>query len=177
MRIFITGFMAVGKSSYGREIANELLCDFIDLDSYIEEKEGSSVEDIILNQGEEEFRLMERKALVQIIKVQKGDYILSLGGGTMCTTENADLLLRSGLCLYLQQSLEQLLENIPYLMKNRPLFKGLSIDEANQHLKQLYTQREAYYNKSQLVTPINTGFSTKKVANILKLLTNRPQSL
>lgn len=176
MIFFVTGFTGVGKTTIGRELAQELSLDFIDLDLVIEKESGRSIESIFEQDGEAMFRKLENETLRNLIETVSSG-IISLGGGTMCNDKNARLILRSGIAIYLKAELSELEVQLPYLMKNRPLFKGLKETEAKLKLQQLYGKRVPYYCKSQLETRINKGFSAKKLANMMKLLTNRSQSL
>ena len=53
MRVFLTGFMASGKTTVGRELAALLGARFVDLDGVIEEDAGAAVEDIFAAKGED----------------------------------------------------------------------------------------------------------------------------
>ena len=53
MRIFLVGFMGSGKTYTGKGLAQLLNLPFIDLDDYIEEKEGMAIKSIFKNKGEE----------------------------------------------------------------------------------------------------------------------------
>ena len=46
MRIFLTGYMASGKTTLGKAFAKACNLSFIDLDWYIEERMHASVRDI-----------------------------------------------------------------------------------------------------------------------------------
>ena len=52
MRIFLTGFRS-GKTILGRKLANILQHEFIDLDLYIEEHEGRTINKIFEEDGED----------------------------------------------------------------------------------------------------------------------------
>ena len=59
--------MGCGKSSVGRELSRLLCCPFIDLDSFIEEREGRPIPEIFASEGEASFRRMELEALHDIV--------------------------------------------------------------------------------------------------------------
>ena len=65
--ISLIGFMGCGKSSVGKILATLLPeCRLIDLDTYIEEKQGKNIPEIFNEYGEAAFRRMEREALEEI---------------------------------------------------------------------------------------------------------------
>ena len=51
--------MGSGKTSIGKKLAKQLDYTFVDVDEWIEEKEGKSINDLFELWGEEEFRLQE----------------------------------------------------------------------------------------------------------------------
>ena len=64
-RLYLTGFMTSGKSTIGPILANVIGWAFKDLDREIEEVEGKPVVDIFSEKGEEYFRDIEHKLLVE----------------------------------------------------------------------------------------------------------------
>jgi shikimate kinase len=62
MRIFLVGFMGVGKSFLGRLWAEDNNFPFYDLDTLIEEEERATIDKIFAEKGEAYFR--EREAAV-----------------------------------------------------------------------------------------------------------------
>ena len=50
--IILIGFMACGKSSVGRRLSQAIDLEFLDTDSLIEQKAGTSISDIFSTQGE-----------------------------------------------------------------------------------------------------------------------------
>ena len=90
-RIVILGFMACGKTTVAKELARQLDCDFIDLDSFIIEQHGRSPADIIQQDGEESFRDLETLALRDVL--QNNDArVIALGGGTWTIAANRTLI-------------------------------------------------------------------------------------
>jgi shikimate kinase len=79
-RIVLTGFMGAGKTTVGRLLAERLGWSFIDLDAYLEEREGLSVPEIFARHGEAYFRQRESRALASVLG--RSHVVLALGGGT-----------------------------------------------------------------------------------------------
>ena len=57
--IVLCGFMGCGKTTVGKIISKRTELEFIDMDSYIEKKEGCSVKEIFEKHGEEYFRELD----------------------------------------------------------------------------------------------------------------------
>src|SRR5205085_891333 len=89
-RIVILGFMACGKTTVARELARQLDCDHVDLDSFITERHGRSPAEIIQHDGEENFREIETLALRDVLQ-NKTARVIALGGGTWTIPANRTL--------------------------------------------------------------------------------------
>ena len=59
----LTGGIATGKSTVGRQIATQVGVPFVDLDQAIEDRTGRSVSQLFVERGEAGFRALEREAL------------------------------------------------------------------------------------------------------------------
>ena len=77
--LVLTGMMGVGKTTIGRRLAKKLSYKFIDVDKLIENKEGSSINQIFKDKSENYFRQLEIKMSLQELK--KSRSVISLGGG------------------------------------------------------------------------------------------------
>lgn len=89
-RIVLTGFMGSGKSTVGRLLAASLGWEFLDLDTVIEERNGSTVPQIFAERGEAAFRREETAALVSVLG--RSRVVIALGGGAPETLGNRLLL-------------------------------------------------------------------------------------
>lgn len=90
-RIVILGFMACGKTTVAKELARQLACDFIDLDSFITARHGRSPAELIKQDGEAKFRELETIALRDVL--QNNDArVIALGGGTWTIPANRTLI-------------------------------------------------------------------------------------
>ena len=124
--------MGCGKSSVGKILASLLPdCRLIDLDTYIEEKQGKNIPEIFNEYGEAAFRRMERKALEEIFSdPDRPRAILSLGGGTV-TSEQCRLLVRQHTdCFYLRATTDTLLDNLEGHSEGRPMLSSAQPVEA-----------------------------------------------
>jgi len=110
MRIFLIGFMGCGKSTMGRALADLLNMTFIDLDSFLEEKYFRTIPQIFAEEGEENFRLKERKVLEEVSAFN--DVIVATGGGAPCFFDNIDLMNNSGFCIFLDVETDSLVSRL-----------------------------------------------------------------
>jgi shikimate kinase len=79
-RIVLTGFMGAGKTSVGRLLAEQLGWNFLDLDTHLETRAGSSIADLFAVHGEPHFRRLESSALANALS--RSATVIALGGGT-----------------------------------------------------------------------------------------------
>jgi len=107
-RIYLVGFMGVGKTTVGECLAEELRFRFIDLDREIEKESGRTIPEIFSDGGETEFRRLEARALR--IAATTRDAVIAAGGGTLTLSENRDLMRRTGVTVWLDAPLEVMLE-------------------------------------------------------------------
>ncbi|WP_114312852.1 shikimate kinase [Thermus caldifontis] len=143
--VSLTGFMGVGKSRIGRELARTLMLHFIDLDRYIERRTGISIPDIFRHLGEETFRKMEREAVGELI--QKEYLVLSLGGGTFMDPENRRKLLHRGPVVALWASPETILERASRKPGERPL---LQVENPLERIRTLLEARAPIYREAHI---------------------------
>src|ERR1051325_7807448 len=90
-RIVILGFMGCGKTTVAKELARQLDCEFVDLDSFITERHTRSPAEIIQEEGEESFREIETLALRDVLQ-DKQAHVIALWGGTWTIPANRTLV-------------------------------------------------------------------------------------
>ena len=165
MKIFLTGFMACGKSYLGRELSRVLSLNFIDLDKYIEEKEQLSVNEIFALYGEGKFRQLESRALYNIIK-EKEEFILATGGGTILLPENRELMDLEGIRVFLDTPVDILNERLKKETVVRPLLKNISLDSLENYILKEMEKRFKYYNSAPIIVKHNAD-EEKLIENII----------
>ncbi|EKD51371.1 MAG: shikimate kinase [uncultured bacterium] len=140
--IYITGFMATGKSVTGKLLARKLNRFFVDTDKEVETETNLAIEDIFSSQGESGFRLLERELIARIS--QRSNLVVSLGGGAILTAENRAIF-KKGQLIFLSTPFQQIWERLQH-SQHRPLAK-LNFDT----LHQLYQDRLPLYNESDII--------------------------
>tara|TARA_B110000037_G_scaffold182109_1_gene209594 strand:+ start:392 stop:907 length:516 start_codon:yes stop_codon:yes gene_type:complete len=146
--IYLIGFMASGKSSFGKKLARHLDRDFLDLDSFIEEEEELSINEIFALKGEPYFRYLETKVLK---KLNLKNTIVLLGGGTPCSEKNIEFLTNNGLLIYLELPLKIIIGRLKQDKENRPLVKDLKAVELIETISHIFNSREVFYKKANLI--------------------------
>lgn len=149
--------MGAGKTTLGKQLAQQLGCPFIDTDSYIEEKEGHSVSEIFAEGGEEHFRSLEEKYLEDILENHVSGQpetlennrdctlVISLGGGMVTRKVCAELIDKFTYCIYLRTDIETLLKRLRNDVGTRPMLAGAEGGDLRSTIETLYRQREPLY--------------------------------
>lgn len=108
--IILCGFMGCGKSTAGRRLAALSGREFLDMDGYIEEKEGMTIPEIFRQKGEPAFRGMEAEAVKELS--QKSGLVIAAGGGALLRKENAERFRSTGTVVLLEVSPAALKERL-----------------------------------------------------------------
>jgi len=147
MRIFLIGYMGCGKTTMGRELASALNLTFIDQDVFLEEKYFKTIPQIFAEEGEDGFRLKERKVLEEVTTFD--DVIIATGGGAPCFFDNVDLMNENGICIFLDVDIASLVDRLIHAKTERPLIKGKSPDELYAFIEQMLEKRRPFYEKAR----------------------------
>lgn len=156
-RIFLMGYMGAGKTTAGRELANQLELEFIDLDHYIQARYQKTVNQLFEEYGEAGFRDIERKMLHEV-----GDFenvIISTGGGTPCFYDNINHMNSVGTTLYLKASPEALSARLNTCKDKRPLIRDKDETELYNFVVENLKKREPFYSQAKII------FTTEELIN------------
>jgi len=165
--VFLVGFMGAGKTSVGERLAARMGWPFVDLDGRIETRQERTIADIFRQNGESEFRRLEREELLRLIGElgsSSQGAVVSLGGGTFVQTGNFDCLQNCGYTVFLDAPVEELWRRAQSAEATRPL----AISE--NHFRQLYAARHSGYMKADYCVQTG-GRQVEEVAReIMELL-------
>jgi len=150
MRLFLIGYMASGKSSIGKLLAERLHLPFIDLDDVIASNTGMSIPIIFSTLGADFFRSKESEALHESIAIHN-KVVISTGGGTPCFEKNMDEMLSNGTVIYLQCDAQTISKRINSDTTQRPLASTPDFDvSAHLHSRiRFYEQAHVVVDASQ----------------------------
>jgi len=173
MKIVLLGYMASGKSSVGRLLANVLNYSCIDLDNYIESQEENTVQNIFQSQGEIYFRKQELHYLKKVL-LQQDKMVFSLGGGTPCFGDNMKAINEADNThsIYLKLSPESIANRILEDTQPRPLVDHIKEKEKLVEFIQKHLfERNFYYNQAKYTIAVDDKSLNQIVEEIvLKLL-------
>ena len=104
--VFFVGFMGAGKTSVSRRLARLCGIASIDMDSYIERREGRRIRDIFAEDGEGRFREIESEATARY--GARSGLVIACGGGVVTRPENYGPLRQNGTIVLLDRPVDQL---------------------------------------------------------------------
>lgn len=167
MRIYLIGYMGSGKSTVGRGLARALGLSFIDMDNFIEERNHKTIPTIFAEEGEDTFRKLEQKALVELSAFE--DVVIATGGGAPCFFNNMEIIKQTGRSVYLQGSPRIIAERLLQSKTERPLIKGKSESELIAFIDQTLRMREQWYLQADVVLKFDSDILVEDVIAALNV--------
>ena len=162
--IFLIGFMGCGKSTMARMLATELSMELIEMDETIEKEENRTINEIFATDGEQYFRDLESALIVRI--GEKGNGIVSCGGGAILREENVVNMKKNGKVIYLEATPETIFERVRY-STNRPLLNG---NMNVEYICELMSKRVDKYKQAADVILSVDGKTKDAIVQEIKLL-------
>jgi len=150
MKIFLIGFMGSGKTHWGKILSQQTSLPYFDLDEVIVASEKMSVQQIFHDKGEEYFRIKEQEVL-EALAEDHDDVIISTGGGTPCFFNNIDFMKQQGTVVWLNTSVNTLLERLLKQKNSRPLIKNISDSELKSYIIKKLQDRKMYYEQAHVM--------------------------
>jgi shikimate kinase len=139
-KIYLVGFMAAGKTTVARALADRLGWRAEDIDELIEARERRTVAEIFARSGEPYFRSLERDILKLLLPLRH--VVVATGGGTFMEPENRAAINMDGVSVWLDVPFEELIARLP-ADGRRPL----AADRAQ--MERLFAVRQIAYASAQ----------------------------
>lgn len=162
-RAILIGAPGSGKSSVGKALSRELSTSFQDTDVLIVEREGRSISEIFLTNGEVGFRAIEREVVLEALASNVG--VLSLGGGAVLDEAVQQAISESpAQVIFLRVGAKQVLTRIG-ARGERPLL----LDDPLKQWRELFAVREPIYQKLATLQIDTDSKKPYEVAHELKI--------
>jgi len=159
--IYLVGFMATGKTTIGKILAEKLNRRFIDTDREIVRKKKKSIARIFKIEGEKVFRTMERKEIVRAARLR--DAVVALGGGALIDERNRKSVYRTGVLVHLTATTRAIMRRIRNDKTLRPILRNLPHSNFKGRIEYLLKVRRPFYKGARIVMD-TTGAPPEKTA-------------
>ncbi|NIG57652.1 shikimate kinase [Chitinophaga sp. Cy-1792] len=147
MKIYLLGFMGAGKSYWGKQLADHWNLPYYDLDEVIVETEEMAISDIFATKGEDYFRERESMLLRELSK--QDNVLISCGGGTPCFQDNMDFMNEKGITVWINPSVEVMVERLSRKKAKRPLIQDLEDEDLVDFVEKKLAERLQFYQQSR----------------------------
>ena len=143
MNVILIGMPASGKSCMGRSLSKILKMKNLDTDRLIEQRTGRLLQDIINEDGLNEFKRIEEDVLCSV----NGDnLIVSTGGSAVYYEKAMNHFKKIGTVVYLYAGLDTIVKRLGDFSK-----RGIALKEG-QTIEDLYNERCRLYEKYADIT-------------------------
>jgi len=167
MKIFLIGLPCCGKTTIGKQVAEQLKIPFIDLDEIIIQSEQMTVNEIFLKKGETYFRELESNELKRIAQSDT-EFLMATGGGAPCFADNIEVINKFGKSIFLNLAVEEIVKRLDNInLSDRPLLASISKEDRMLKFKELLKQREKFYRVAHF-TLSGLAITADQVVRIIK---------
>ncbi|MBP1624026.1 MAG: aroK-1 [Acidobacteria bacterium] len=165
--LILCGFMATGKSSVGKRLAEMTGYEFLDMDEAIEADEGMTIPEIFASRGEAVFRELECRMVDQV--AQRRKCVVATGGGTTVNPQNLETLRRCGILINLTADIQTILLRAGS-GEDRPM---LQQGDRVERIRTLLQNRAEAYGKADFA--VDT--SSRSIEEVAQLIVNRLRNI
>lgn len=159
--IVLIGLMGCGKSTLGAYAAQQTSYKFVDMDNLIEGKTSMTISEMFEKYGEEYFRDRESE-MAKELSAESG-LIIATGGGVVLREENVRALSSTGIIVFLDRPLENILSDVD--VADRPL-----LAEGPEKLRKIYKDRYEIYTGCAHKVIINNSTMDAAARQLMELI-------
>ncbi len=167
--IVLVGFMATGKTSVGRRLAERVGYAFVDVDDLIEAEAGKPIPRIFEEQGEPAFRTLEVRMIEKATRTCRT--VIATGGGAVVNPANMRSLKTCGIVIALTADPETILARAGTgAGASRPMLRG----DAKARICSLLAERAPAYAQAD-VTLDTSRATVDEIADAILHLSPPPR--
>ena len=154
--IILVGFMASGKTSVGRVLAEALSgaattrsesgWTLVDADDVIVARAGKPIHRIFTEDGEPAFRELESRVIADLCAGER--QVIASGGGSFVSRVNRDVMLAGGRVFFLSASPATILRRVLEEDAGGPIRPLLAVDDPEARIAELLAQRLPAYSQA-----------------------------
>lgn len=160
--VCLLGFMGAGKTTVAIALAELLGAAWVDLDEFIEAREGRPIAKIIENLGEPVFRELEADALQEILETfpsGQQSFVIALGGGAWTNPFNQNLVQQHNCrTVWLDVPFELCWQRICESNVDRPLARN------KEQALNLFNARQKIYQNAELRVKLTKEQNVQEIA-------------
>jgi len=159
LNVALIGFMATGKSTVGRILADRLGYRLLDTDEEIVKRTGHKIAEIFASEGETAFRALEKRVVEEAAASERT--VIVCGGGVVLDQGNVDALRMTSRLILLTATVDEILDRIKG-DDSRPL---LNVGEIEKAVTSRLQERKPSYLKAADAVFDTTGSTPQEVAD------------
>lgn len=163
MNLALIGYRGTGKTTVAQALAQRLGWAWIDADVELERRAGRTIKQIFAEGGEQAFRDLEQRVVIDLTKEDR--LVLALGGGAILRQQNRDALAARCLTAWLTAAPAEILARTtadPTTAERRP---NLTTGGGLAEIEQLLAVREPLYRECADCTVATDGRSVESIAD------------
>ncbi len=140
LNLYLIGMPDCGKTRFAKKISSETGLMLFDTDKVVMARFGMTIDELFQKTDEDTFRDAETQAL--LFAARQGSAIVATGGGAILRQRNIEIMRGSGLTVFLDRRLENLLNQKTV---NRPLLREGGDAMISCNITRIYNERHDAY--------------------------------
>ncbi|MCX7843098.1 MAG: shikimate kinase [Clostridia bacterium] len=156
--IVLIGMPSSGKSTIGKQLADELKMAFIDTDEVLRQKVGAELRDVVKERGLEMFLKLQEEA---VLGIQVENHVIATGGSAVYSKASMEHLRNNGVIIYLEYDYEDIEKRVT---PDRRFARS-----GGQSLLDLFNERTPLYKENADIIVNGSGKSVEKIVKDIKI--------
>jgi shikimate kinase len=144
--IFLIGYRCTGKTTVGREVAQQIGATFVDADERLMKNTGETVAAIVSRGGWSLFRRLEKQALKEICT--KRGQVVATGGGIVTDPDNIEMMKQHGAVVWLHATPETIYSRMSKDEKTGDLRPSLTDYNLKEEIEKTLSERISLYERA-----------------------------